>query len=361
MKRLFPVFVLISLLAGKDVLAKAGDNRVTTYGGKGFSIHYPDDVFDVEETSGAFLKLKKRSLNPRENLNEVLISIESAHVPSGKKCKATLFKSLINGYAVDTLKTVTEGEVTYSISSAQNPSKNHRQTEEIWAIVDSNPCVAIRYLYDVSNNSAFAGFEKKEYDREELNHLFSEVRHAVIFPRVEKISTVDVSESKAGALKTYNYKQGKNSFLISYPQEFSAEKNGLIDPNYFDNFGRGNGVVIYRGDFSSLVNPTFAVEMLPIFPSEKCRAKMFVNSDRMAIKEREFEENNLVYSMIDSLDRYDDRGPQGREIIFALRAKNSCIGIRYFYATISDGANSSSDRSSVLTAFDKIRHSLVIN
>lgn len=344
-----------------------GDFEIT--GGNGFSVSYASDTFKAEQNAEGSLKLTKISLNPRENLSEVLIFIESVQVPVGKKCKASLFKSLTNGYLIDSAKIVTENDFTYSVSFANNKISNHQKYEEIWAITDSNPCVAIRYFYETSGSGIFEDRPKKDFVREDLERLFFDIRHSVTFSRIVKNSNNDPNESfsQAGSFfaKTYKYKNGATGFMISYPEGFFAENNDSLDRNYFDGFGRNNGVVIHKGDKSSdvenLVNPTFAVEMLPISKHEKCRAKLFVNNDRMAIKEKEIEDEGVIYSVIDSFDRYGDGNEYGRELILALPYNNPCVAVRYFYATIKGGENFERERSEILGLFKKIRSSLVLN
>jgi hypothetical protein len=374
MSKILRKITILLLLFGENSWAKSAlDYRnaadLETAGGTGFGISYAADIFKAERGSDGALKLTKRSLNPRENLSEVLIFIESARVPVGKKCKASLFKSLINGYSVDSIKTVTENDFTYSVSLASGKISNRQKYEEIWTVVDSNPCVAVRYFYETSNSGIFDERPKKDFNRDALESLFFDIRHAVTFSRITKNPNEDPNESslQPGSFfaKTYRYKNGKNGFVVSYPEGFFAENNGALDPNYFDGFGKNNGVVIHKGDKNSvagsLVNPTFAVEMLPISSYEKCRAKLFVNNDRMTLKEKEIEDDGVIYSVIDSFDYYGDGNEYGREVILAMPYSNPCVAVRYFYATIKDSENFERERSDILGLFKKIRSSLILN
>jgi hypothetical protein len=376
MNKIFLIFAVIFLFLSEDLLAKSedkssSDDALSSYSGKGFSIGYLSDVFDVKESSNGFLELTKKSLNPRENLSEVSVFIESTYLPFGKKCSASLFKSVLNGYLIERIKIVNEGGVSYSVTSTKEDKKNRGKNEEIWAIVDSNPCVAVKYFYETVDGGMFDdGGGKREYNREALSRLFAEVRKSVKFSRIAKNQVSDPNESisKIGneEVKTYRYKQGRSGFLVSYPQDYFAENNSIFDSSYFTDFGRNNGIIIYKKDpdvvqnKNSIVNPTLAIEMLPIFSGEQCRAKLFVNNDLMLIKERRVEEGDKIYSVIDSYDRYGDDSIYGREIIWAFSQGNSCVGVRYFYATNLSAQNFDGDRDNLLNIFDRIRRSLVV-
>ena len=52
--------------------------------------------------------------------------------------------------------------------------------EEVWAIPDTNPCIAIRYFIHSTNIYNYTPGAVKEFDRQKLINQFDEIRRSLI-------------------------------------------------------------------------------------------------------------------------------------------------------------------------------------
>lgn len=150
-----------------------------------FSIRYPDG-YKVDPS------YVYQELGPGKDINGVKFIIPEAmatgtnlsgfdtglsveEIPRIQNCTASLF--LYGG-----IKTMTETDnnVIYSVASTTGAAAGNRYEEDVWAIPDTNPCVALRYFIHSGNIYNYSPGTKREFDRTVLLSEFDAIRHSLV-------------------------------------------------------------------------------------------------------------------------------------------------------------------------------------
>jgi len=149
----------------------------------GFSIDYPAG-FTVDE------QYKYQELGPGKDIDGVkftipatmrddtnlgsdsYLSVEEIPQAKDKSCTANLF--LEQGKA----HTLTDGNITYSMASFTGAGAGNRYEETVYAILGTNPCVAVRYFihYGVIDNYPPT---VHEFDKQALLNIFDQIRRSL--------------------------------------------------------------------------------------------------------------------------------------------------------------------------------------
>ncbi len=104
------------------------------------------------------------------------ISVEK--IPQAKNCSSVLF---LNQEA--TTESISEGDVTYSVTSSTGAGAGNRYEETVYALPGTNPCVAVRYFihYGVIENYSLGVV--REFDKPALLKQFDAIRHTLVIRR----------------------------------------------------------------------------------------------------------------------------------------------------------------------------------
>ncbi len=165
------VFSLLGVKEAEE--ARAFPN---TYSDDIFSIQYPDgyvvDTAYSYQTLGPGKEIPgvKFTVPPQQNTNlsnDSYLSVESLE---SEICSADLFAGDIAP------QLITEGEVTYSVVAFADAGAGNRYEEKIYAIPDSNPCVAVRYFIHYSAIENFPPGEVAEFNKHDLLYAFDAIR-----------------------------------------------------------------------------------------------------------------------------------------------------------------------------------------
>jgi len=177
---------------GCIVIAKDPGGLPKTYsdGAIGFSIRYPAD-YSIDTS------YKYQALGPGKDINGVKftipyslavgtnlssfdtgISIET--IPAAQDCSAGLF---LDGNT--DVQTVTDNGIDYSFATTIQGAAGNRYEEEVWAIPETNPCLAIRYFIHSTNIENYPEDPEGvilEFDRPALINQFEKIRHTLTTP-----------------------------------------------------------------------------------------------------------------------------------------------------------------------------------
>lgn len=102
------------------------------------------------------------------------LSIE--HIPNSETCEATMFFD--GEHATSTL---VENGITYSVASSSNAGAGNRYEETVYAVKDSNPCVAVRNMIHYGVFENYASGTVTEFDEISLKSVFDQIRRTIIF------------------------------------------------------------------------------------------------------------------------------------------------------------------------------------
>lgn len=168
------IITLIFIFKREGVVAPTVAENATVYTNptQTFSVNIPrgftvDDQYSYSVTPTRSLRGVKftipESLKKDTNLSsDSYISIES--IPGAEYCTAERFFD----FAPQVPDTIIENNITYSINYAQDAGAGNRYEETIYAIKDSNPCVAIRYFIHYSAIENYPEGAVREFDRAAL-------------------------------------------------------------------------------------------------------------------------------------------------------------------------------------------------
>ncbi|MDD5738961.1 MAG: MliC family protein [Candidatus Pacebacteria bacterium] len=153
----------------------------------GFSIRYP--LGYTIDTSYVY-----QELGPGKDINGVkfIIPVEMATgtnlsgfdtgisvetIPNSVDCNASLFLDLGNsGAPAETI----DNDVQYSVATSTGAGAGNFYEETVWAIRDTNPCVAVRYFIHSTNIDNYPEGAVKEFNHQALIDQFDAVRKSLV-------------------------------------------------------------------------------------------------------------------------------------------------------------------------------------
>jgi len=152
-------------------------------GTKGFSIRYPsgfvvNDPYTYQELGpgkdiGGVKFTIPTSLASGTNLAaDTYVSVEQ--IPQIRTCSASLF--LDQGPKATSMD---DDGITYSVASSTGAAAGNRYEEIVYAMPDTNPCIAVRYFI---HYGAFQNFEPgtvEEFDEQALLSMFDSIRRTL--------------------------------------------------------------------------------------------------------------------------------------------------------------------------------------
>jgi hypothetical protein len=113
------------------------------------------------------------SMTTGTNLSsDTYMSVET--LPSAKKCTADLF---LDG--THEAEQVEEGGTTYSIAEASGVGAGNRYEETVYALVGTNPCMAVRYFVHYGVIQNYPEGTIREFDKNALLFEFDMIRRSL--------------------------------------------------------------------------------------------------------------------------------------------------------------------------------------
>lgn len=163
------------------------DEAKNTYATSTFTIQYPS-TYDVDEayTYDAFAGkpiagvkfLVPESLAAETNLSAFDTGVSVEWLPRAQKCTGDIYV-LPNVPAIE----MTVGSTTYSVATTSEAGAGNRYEEMVYAVKDSKPCTAVRYLLHYSAIENFPqeeGTEQvREFDKASLLRAFDAIRDSL--------------------------------------------------------------------------------------------------------------------------------------------------------------------------------------
>ncbi len=152
---------------------------------KGFTLRYPSSyVIDENYSYSGFGPTKTisgvkftipLSVATGTNLSsDSYVSVEQ--IPNVTTCTADLFLDQATGGKA---RTVTEGDMTYSVSSSTDAAAGNRYEETVYAIPGARTCIAVRYFIHYGAIENYPKGAVKEFDRRALTSQFDAVRRTL--------------------------------------------------------------------------------------------------------------------------------------------------------------------------------------
>ena len=171
---------------GCIILAKDTGGLPNTFldSGVGFSVRYPLNY--LINTSYKYLALGPgkdisgvkftipASLANGTNLSSFDTGVSIETIPAVKDCNASLFVGDNTN-----IKTINDNGIDYSFVSTSEGAAGNRYEEQVWAILGTNPCIAVRYFIHSSSIENYPKGKVKEFDRTSLIKQFDEIRKSL--------------------------------------------------------------------------------------------------------------------------------------------------------------------------------------
>ncbi len=161
-----------------------GLTQVYSNGAKGFSLRYPSG-YKVDES------YSYQALGPNQDIkgvkftiptsmaqgtnlgNDSYISVEQ--LPNAKVCAANIF--LGDQGTID--QSVVEGDNTYYMSSSNDAAAGNRYDQIVYAIPDTNPCIAIRYFIHYGVFENYTKGTINEFNEDSVVKEFDKIRQTL--------------------------------------------------------------------------------------------------------------------------------------------------------------------------------------
>jgi membrane-bound inhibitor of C-type lysozyme len=167
---------------GSDSTQQTGETTTYSYPPLGFSIKYPksyaiDESFMYEglgeEAIPGIKVTVPKTLTDGTNLSsDSGVSVE--YIPNTDACSASLFL-----YGNPAATSVNDGGVTYSTAKVTDAGAGNRYEEQVYAIANANPCIAVRYFIHTTELGNYPAGTRVEYDRVALLKQFDDIRHSL--------------------------------------------------------------------------------------------------------------------------------------------------------------------------------------
>jgi len=158
--------------------------QVYSNSGDGFSIRLPAD-YTIDES------YRYQELGPGKDIAGVKFTIASStaagtnlgadsyisveEIPQIQNCTATLFLDQETATS-----TVTEGNIVYSVASTTGAGAGNRYEETIYALPDTDPCIAVRYFIHYSVFENYPPGAMREFDQQALLAQFDAIRRTLV-------------------------------------------------------------------------------------------------------------------------------------------------------------------------------------
>jgi len=149
----------------------------------GFKISYPADYQVDTNYQYQGLGLGKEikgvkfiipiSLATGTNLSSYDTGVSVETIPLAEKCEANLFLS--DGIGV---QEIVDYGVSYSFAQVKEGAAGNFYEEQVWALKDSSPCFAIRYLVHSTNIQNYPEGMVTEFDEAALLDVFHRIRRS---------------------------------------------------------------------------------------------------------------------------------------------------------------------------------------
>lgn len=111
------------------------------------------------------------SLTTGTNLSaDTYVSVE--HLTKPETCDAGTFLDVPD----TAIKTLTEGDVTYSFASSSEAAAGNRYEEYVYVLPESEPCIAVRYMVHYTAIENYDTTTVKEFDRTRLFGTLDAIR-----------------------------------------------------------------------------------------------------------------------------------------------------------------------------------------
>lgn len=152
-----------------------------------FSVRYPADYtlnaaykydgLGPDKTIGGIKLTIASTTAEGTNLSSYDTGVSIEKISDVKNCSASLFL-----YPDERLKvsTTTDGNVTYSVASTTGVGLGNYYEETVFAVADTNPCVAVRYLVHSTNIQNYEPGAVKEFDRAALFSTLDKIRRSLV-------------------------------------------------------------------------------------------------------------------------------------------------------------------------------------
>lgn len=158
--------------------------QVFESGEEGFSIRYPagytvnpdyvDTQFGPGKEIGGVSFTIPESLTTGTNLaTDTYISVEE--IPQSQQCSASMF--LPDSV---TSQNQTDNGVAYSVASFTGAAAGNRYDETVYALPDTNPCIAVRYLIHYGVIENYPAGTVQEFDKQALLNQFDSIRRTLV-------------------------------------------------------------------------------------------------------------------------------------------------------------------------------------
>ncbi len=190
---IYKILILLLLIVGgitwRFTTSESQDNNASqTYTNSeyGFTLQHPNDwtvdnsyVYDLlgpeEPTIPGVKFLIPKTLTEGTNLSEFQTGLSVEIMPNMPTCTAHPFL-----LQPKTVTTEVINDVKYSIASSSEPGAGNLYEEYVYAISDTNPCLAVRYLIHSTNLANYDPGAVTAYDRTQLINIFNEIRDSII-------------------------------------------------------------------------------------------------------------------------------------------------------------------------------------
>ena len=150
----------------------------------GFSVRYPSNyllntVYKYQNLgSGRDISGVKfvipNTLSLGSNLSSFDTGVSVEIIPMVSDCKASFFIDNTD------IKTITDNGIEYSFGSTVQGAAGNRYEENVWAIVGTNPCLAVRYFIHSTNIDNYPKGKVIEFDKNGLMKEFDKIRLSLI-------------------------------------------------------------------------------------------------------------------------------------------------------------------------------------
>lgn len=158
-------------------------DKIYSSGQDGFSIRYADG-YTIDNSYKYQLSPDKNIFGTKFTIPESMtegtnlstdsyLSVES--IPQTQSCTADLFL-----FGSPSVTEEVDNGVTYSVAMNSDAAAGNRYEESVYAIVGTNPCIAIRYFIHYGAFENYPEGSIVEFDKNALLQQFDDMRHTLV-------------------------------------------------------------------------------------------------------------------------------------------------------------------------------------